>query len=179
MAGSGRRGAERSRGPDRSRLLGATRSPHKLRELRELLGAQDIAKVVPSGKLRAHYVRLGLLSGVHQGSQRRHFGRLVAHQKIQGVCARLLGEQVTNFASMALSKPARIGGEKPWHQDHAYFEYPLGTPVVGGRASGNITCQNAVYSPQPSMIADSRKAPGNDLKKPVSTRIVKGRLNAM
>lgn len=38
MAGSGRRGAERSRGPDRSRLLVATRSPHKLRELRELLG---------------------------------------------------------------------------------------------------------------------------------------------
>jgi phytanoyl-CoA hydroxylase len=59
------------------------------------------------------------------------FGRLVAHQKIQGVCARLLGEQVTDFASMALSKPARIGGEKPWHQDNAYFKWVPLELVIG------------------------------------------------
>jgi phytanoyl-CoA hydroxylase len=32
---------------------------------------------------------------------------------------------------MALIKPPLIGREKPWHQDFAYFNLPLGTPVVG------------------------------------------------
>ena len=31
---------------------------------------------------------------------------------------------------MALLKPPR-GREKPWHQDHAYFNLPLDTPIVG------------------------------------------------
>ncbi|MBS0663912.1 MAG: phytanoyl-CoA dioxygenase family protein [Verrucomicrobia bacterium] len=35
------------------------------------------------------------------------------------------------FQDMALIKPPRLGREKPWHQDKAYFEYPLETPVVG------------------------------------------------
>jgi phytanoyl-CoA hydroxylase len=35
------------------------------------------------------------------------------------------------FQDMALLKPPMIGREKPWHQDHAYFDYPLDTPVVG------------------------------------------------
>ncbi len=35
------------------------------------------------------------------------------------------------FQDMALIKPPLLGREKPWHQDKAYFEYPLGTPVVG------------------------------------------------
>ena len=35
------------------------------------------------------------------------------------------------FQDMALLKPPLIGREKPWHQDHAYFDYPLDTPVVG------------------------------------------------
>jgi hypothetical protein len=35
------------------------------------------------------------------------------------------------FQDMALLKPPMLGREKPWHQDHAYFDYPLGTPIVG------------------------------------------------
>ena len=31
---------------------------------------------------------------------------------------------------MALVKPAQ-GREKPWHQDHAYFNVALDTPIVG------------------------------------------------
>jgi phytanoyl-CoA hydroxylase len=32
---------------------------------------------------------------------------------------------------MALLKPPAMGREKPWHQDHAFFNYPMGTPIVG------------------------------------------------
>lgn len=35
------------------------------------------------------------------------------------------------FQTMALLKPPRIGIEKPWHQDHAYFNLALDTRIVG------------------------------------------------
>ena len=34
------------------------------------------------------------------------------------------------FQDMALLKPPG-GREKPWHQDCAYFNYPLGTTIIG------------------------------------------------
>ena len=35
------------------------------------------------------------------------------------------------FQDMALIKPPRIGRDKPWHQDMAYFNVPIDTPIVG------------------------------------------------
>ena len=35
------------------------------------------------------------------------------------------------FQDMGLIKHPHIGREKPWHQDCAYFNYPVGTTVVG------------------------------------------------
>ena len=43
----------------------------------------------------------------------------------------LLGGEVEMFQDMALLKPPGFGREKPWHQDHAYFNIPEGTKVVG------------------------------------------------
>lgn len=43
----------------------------------------------------------------------------------------LLGARARMFQDMALLKPPGGGREKPWHQDKAYFNYALGTPVVG------------------------------------------------
>ena len=34
------------------------------------------------------------------------------------------------YRDQAMLKPARIGREKPWHQDHAYFNLPMGTCIV-------------------------------------------------
>ena len=42
-----------------------------------------------------------------------------------------LGAEPEMFQEMALLKPPGIGREKPWHQDHAYFNLPDGTKVVG------------------------------------------------
>jgi len=47
------------------------------------------------------------------------------------VVGELLGEEPEMFQEMALFKPPGIGREKPWHQDHAYFNIPEGTKVVG------------------------------------------------
>ena len=46
------------------------------------------------------------------------------------VLARLMDDTPTLFQEMALLKPPG-GREKPWHQDCAYFNYPLGTTIIG------------------------------------------------
>jgi len=54
------------------------------------------------------------------------------------------------FQDMALFKPPGIGREKPWHQDHAYFNVPEGTPVVGiWMALDEATLENGCMVFQP------------------------------
>jgi phytanoyl-CoA hydroxylase len=50
---------------------------------------------------------------------------------INSICSNLLACDVRLFQDMALLKPPHGGREKPWHQDHAFFNYPLGTRIVG------------------------------------------------
>ena len=57
---------------------------------------------------------------------------LSRHPAVLAVARTLLGgREPALFQDMALLKPPRIGREKPWHQDHAYFDLPLDEPVVG------------------------------------------------
>ena len=60
-----------------------------------------------------------------------HMKALSEHTALLDVVSRVIGAQPTLFQDMALLKPPRIGREKPWHQDHAYFDLPLDTPVLG------------------------------------------------
>lgn len=54
----------------------------------------------------------------------------------------LAREPVRLFQDMAMIKPAG-GREKPWHQDHAYFNFPLETRIVGvWIALGPVTPEN-------------------------------------
>lgn len=55
----------------------------------------------------------------------------IAHKPaLLDVVGRLLGAPAKLFQDMALIKPPN-GREKPWHQDHAYFELTPETRVVG------------------------------------------------
>lgn len=56
---------------------------------------------------------------------------LAQHPKLMKVLETILQEPPKLFQDMALIKPPKIGREKPWHQDHAYFDFPIGTRVVG------------------------------------------------
>lgn len=63
-----------------------------------------------------------------------HEARLKAlayHPQLQNIVQRLMNDAPVLFQDMALIKPPRIGREKPWHQDHAYFDLPLTTTIVG------------------------------------------------
>jgi phytanoyl-CoA hydroxylase len=55
----------------------------------------------------------------------------IAHlPALQNLIEALGGEPMQLFQEMALLKPPH-GREKPWHQDHAYFNFPLTTKIVG------------------------------------------------
>jgi len=66
-----------------------------------------------------------------------------AHKpELVALVERLVGEPVRLFQDMAIIKPAG-GREKPWHQDHAYFNFPLETRIVGvWIALGQVTPEN-------------------------------------
>jgi phytanoyl-CoA hydroxylase len=56
---------------------------------------------------------------------------LEQHPKLKRVVEMIVGGASVMFQDMALIKPPKIGREKPWHQDQAYFDYPIGTRIVG------------------------------------------------
>lgn len=53
------------------------------------------------------------------------------HPKLLALVERLLGAPPILFQDMALLKPPRLGREKPWHQDKAYFNLDPRERVVG------------------------------------------------
>lgn len=57
---------------------------------------------------------------------------LAENSGLLAVVRRIIGSNdLTMFQDMGLIKPPRIGREKPWHQDLAYFNLPVDTTVVG------------------------------------------------
>lgn len=56
--------------------------------------------------------------------------RISQHPNLLAAAATLSGSPVREFQDMAMIKPPG-GREKPWHQDHAYFNLPLETRIVG------------------------------------------------
>ena len=56
---------------------------------------------------------------------------LARHPRLLDIVTRIMQEPPVLFQDMALLKPPHIGREKPWHQDHAYFDLPLETLVMG------------------------------------------------
>ena len=64
----------------------------------------------------------------------KHEPRLDAlsrHPNIITIVERILRGPSQMTQDMALLKPPRLGREKPWHQDHAYFDIALEAPIVG------------------------------------------------
>ena len=51
--------------------------------------------------------------------------------ELTALLERIMGEPPALSQDMAMLKPPRIGREKPWHQDMAYFDYPSDTMIVG------------------------------------------------
>jgi phytanoyl-CoA hydroxylase len=89
-------------------------------------------------RLRARFVRkfMGFVG------RQAALTRLARHPALLPLTEGLLGARPLLFQDMALVKPAQ-GREKPWHQDHAYFNLALETPIVGvWIPMGEVTPEN-------------------------------------
>jgi phytanoyl-CoA hydroxylase len=72
-----------------------------------------------------------------------------------GVLTRIMGEPPKLFANQAMLKPPGIGREKPWHQDHAYFNLPMDTCIVSAWvALDNATPENGCMHVIPASQQD-------------------------
>jgi phytanoyl-CoA hydroxylase len=54
---------------------------------------------------------------------------LAEHPQLLAILENLIGAPIRLFQDMAMIKPPQ-GREKPWHQDHAYFNLPLETRIA-------------------------------------------------
>ena len=61
----------------------------------------------------------------------RRLRAVAADAGLLRVLQRIIGAPPVLTQDMAMIKPPRIGREKPWHQDLAYFNYPQDTIIVG------------------------------------------------
>jgi len=85
----------------------------------------DVESMTPEA--RQDYVRKFMWFTPHE----QRLDAMAHHPRLIELLTRIMGEQPTLFQDMALFKPPHIGREKPWHQDHAYFDLKLETLVVG------------------------------------------------
>lgn len=89
-------------------------------------GVKDWEKVKrPDARLR----RVRKLNQFVDSDERLH--HLCYHPALLGLLERLMGEPPKMYANQALLKPPRIGSEKPWHQDMAYFKFGPDIMVIG------------------------------------------------
>lgn len=90
------------------------------------LGQDGAGQPTLAAEERARYVRK-FMDFTQEHPPLAEIAHLPALQNLTEV---LSGEPMQLFQEMALLKPPH-GREKPWHQDHAYFNFPLTTKIVG------------------------------------------------
>ena len=100
--------------------------------------SQDFKGLLAEAAKRGHFSKL---TGEARRDSVRKIWKFVDHDtrlndlahdpNILSVLSRLMDDTPILFQDMGLIKPPHIGREKPWHQDCAYFNYPVGTTVVG------------------------------------------------
>ena len=90
------------------------------------------------------------------------------HVPLHRALERIIGAPPVLFQDMALSKPPRMGSEKPWHQDCAYFEFHPDTAVVGvWIALDEATLDNGCMTYVPGSHKHGIFPIGNDPERPV------------
>jgi len=88
-------------------------------------------------------------------------GELAHDKPLMEALEKLMGEPAKLYVSQAMIKPPG-GREKPWHQDHAYFNYPLDTPIVGvWIALDEATAENGCMRVLPADTSRGRACTGS------------------
>ena len=117
-------------------LLGREELAELDRELNRLAEERDALTTVREGwdVERAQDPSRGKLAFRKIGGVTHHsqaFARLLRHPRIVDVLHRLLGPTLQLYRDVVMMKAARVGRQKPWHQDAVYWPWrPMGLVSV-------------------------------------------------
>ena len=91
------------------------------------------------------------------------FGRLRNHPKILELLHAILGKTVRLWRDICMMKPARVGREKPWHQDSVYWPWTPMNLVSAMTALDDATPDNGALQVIPGSHRQVQQHYGDEL----------------
>jgi ectoine hydroxylase-related dioxygenase (phytanoyl-CoA dioxygenase family) len=70
------------------------------------------------------------------------FHRLLVHQRVVNTLHAIMGNEIYLYRDVCMMKPARVGREKPWHQDSVYWPWDPMKLVSAMTALDDATPEN-------------------------------------
>lgn len=92
------------------------------------------------------------------------FKRLLHHERILSVLHRLVPEDIHLHRDVVMMKPAKVGREKPWHQDSSYWPYQPMDLISAMTALDDATPDNGCLQVIPGTHKKEVKHYGKELR---------------
>ena len=92
------------------------------------------------------------------------FGRLLRHRRILDVVHEILGPQLLLYRDVVMMKAARVGREKPWHQDSVYWPFRPMNLVSASTALDDATPENGCLQVIPGTHTREQQHYGKELR---------------
>ncbi|MDX1683539.1 MAG: phytanoyl-CoA dioxygenase family protein [Phycisphaeraceae bacterium] len=92
------------------------------------------------------------------------FNHLMRNPRILNLLHHLLGERLNLFRDVVMMKPARVGREKPWHQDSVYWPWRPMQLISVMTALDDATVKNGCMQVIPGTHKQERQHYGDELR---------------
>ncbi|MAE66267.1 MAG: hypothetical protein CMJ18_18505 [Phycisphaeraceae bacterium] len=107
------------------------------------------------------------IGGVSRNSDA--FRGLLTHPRIASILGAILGDEVYLFRDVVMMKPAKIGREKPWHQDAVYWPWRPMNLVSVMTALDDATPENGCLQIIPGSHQETLQHHGDELRVDLTT----------
>lgn len=102
------------------------------------------------------------IGGVADHSEQ--FARLMRHPRILPLLHAIIGPKILLYRDVCMMKPARVGREKPWHQDSVYWPWIPMELVSAMTALDDATPENGCLQVIPRTHLTQRQHYGSELQ---------------
>jgi len=124
----------------------------RIREGFDLEPRQDNQRAVPT------FRKIG---GITELSE--PFDALMRHQRVLDVLHALMGPHIQLWRDVCMMKPARVGREKPWHQDSSYWPWEPMNLISAMTALDDATPENGCLQVIPRTHTEALQHYGKEL----------------
>jgi len=92
------------------------------------------------------------------------FSRLMHHERVLDVLHPLMGPKIQLWRDVCMMKPARVGREKPWHQDSSYWPWEPMNLISAMTALDDATPENGCLQVIPRTHLEALQHYGGELR---------------